>query len=102
MTSTTANPFEISADAVLDHRSLERLRTRLPLRGRVDVRWRGTTVVLSGKVASWYDKQISQEAARRFPGVGRVLNLLVVEPARVTVEGVAPVDSLDPVRLDAV
>lgn len=76
---------------------LDQLKIRLPRSGHVDARLSGATVVLSGEVASYYDKQVSQEAARRVPGVERVLNLIVVQPRRGTAEWIARPQLLDAV-----
>jgi hypothetical protein len=86
MNVVTENPVELFPSPVIGRDSLDRMRSRLPRNGRVDVRLRGTTLVLTGEVTSYYDKQVSQEAARRVPGVDRILNLLVVKPGRTTAE----------------
>jgi osmotically-inducible protein OsmY len=49
------------------------------------VEWRldQGTLVLSGRVASFYQKQVAQTAARRLPGINRIVNDLEVEPLSV-------------------
>lgn len=47
------------------------------------------TLVLRGRVTSFYQKQMAQTAARRLPGVERIINELEVER---TVAGRTPYD----------
>ncbi len=89
MNVVTESPVELFPSPVIGRDSIDRLRSRLPRNGRVDVRLRGTTLVLTGEVTSYYDKQMSQEVARRVPGVDRILNLLVVKPGDGTAEWIA-------------
>jgi len=46
---------------------------------RVQVQNRQGKVVLTGTVASYYDKQIAQESLRGLPGIDTVDNLLNVQ-----------------------
>lgn len=97
MTLSALPAAEPARTNFVDPDPLEQLRMRLPKSGRVEVRLWGTTVVLSGQVTSYYDKQVSQEAARRVPGVNRVVNLIVVQAGRGTAEWITRPSLLDAV-----
>lgn len=58
--------------------SILRRAPQLAVRG-VEWRLHEGTLVLSGRVLSFHQKQLAQTAAGRLPGVDRIVNLLEVE-----------------------
>ena len=79
------SPFAIS-DAVSPPTSLLEQEARrvllgnphLPANYRLDVRETGGGLRLSGKVDSFFHKQMAQESLRDLPGVNQIENLLEV------------------------
>jgi len=60
---------------------IEPLFRQVPQLSARSIEWRleQGTLLLRGRVTSFYQKQIAQTAARRLPGVERVVNELEVE-----------------------
>jgi len=72
--------------AVCTAEQIESALRRTPQLVARSVEWRleQGTLVLSGRVTSFYQKQLAQTVARHVPGVRRVLNNLEVELHAVT------------------
>lgn len=64
----------------------EALAARFPRGRTIDVRRAARSLVVSGEVASYYEKQLVQEIARRTSGAMRVVNALFVRPKPGTAE----------------
>ena len=58
-----------------------------PWLAKVDVRFHGGTATLSGKVRTFYERQLCTACCRRVPGVQRVVDELQVDYATATVIG---------------
>lgn len=75
-----------------DDQVLADARQRLAACGYCDVRQVECEIyagilTLRGSVASYYRKQVAQEAVRHVPGVRTVLNLLIVAGVRIALTG---------------
>jgi hypothetical protein len=84
---------ELSSDSTRDGTDLtalarDHLERHPHFRGRLAglrIEHRGRTLFLSGRLPTFYLKQLVQEAVRHLPGVGRVRNEIdVVNPAGVS------------------
>lgn len=66
---------------------LEDIRSRLNCEGRlmfrrIDITFEEGHVVLRGSVRTWFEKQLAQHLAMQAPGVGRIVNHLIVDADR--------------------